>query len=101
AGTLEALKERRRTILGPLLAQHSGRLVKVMGDGVLVEFASAVKAVQCAIDLQERMDDANRASPNDAPIILRVGVNLGDVVVEGGDLYGEGVIVAARLEAMA
>jgi adenylate cyclase len=72
-----------------------------MGDGVLVEFASAVEAVQCAIDLQRGMSEANSASPDDMPIVLRVGVNLGDVVVEGGDIYGDGVIVAARLEAIA
>ena len=101
AGTLVALKLRRRNILDPLLAQHGGRVVKTMGDGVLVEFASAVEAVQCAIDLQQRMSEANSVSPDDAPIVLRVGVNLGDVVVEGGDIYGDGVIVAARLEAMA
>ena len=101
AGTLAVLRQRRRTILNPLVMQHSGRIVKVMGDGVLVEFASAVKAVQCAIDLQQKMTEANSVSPDDPPIVLRVGVNLGDVVVEGGDIYGDGVIVAARLEAMA
>ena len=101
AGTLVALRLRRRNILDPLAAQHGGRVVKTMGDGVLIEFASAVEAVQCAIDLQQRMSEANSVSPDDTPIVLRVGVNLGDVVVEGGDIYGDGVIVATRLEAMA
>jgi adenylate cyclase len=82
AGTLAALREHRREILDPLVAQHQGRMVKLMGDGVLVEFASAVIA-------------------DDRRILLRVGVNLGDVVVEGGDLYGDGVIIAVRLQTMA
>jgi adenylate cyclase len=101
AGTLEALKFRRRNILAPLLTEHHGRIVKLMGDGVLVEFSSAVNAVRCAVDLQRRMDDANVSLPEDRRILLRVGINLGDVIVEGGDLYGEGVNIAARLQAMA
>src|SRR5262245_26520272 len=101
AGTLEALKSRRRDVLAPLLAQHHGRIVKVMGDGVPVEFGSAVNAVQCAVDLQKRMDEANAGLAEDRRILLRIGLNLGDVIVEGGDLYGEGVNIAARLQAMA
>ncbi|MEK1852320.1 MAG: adenylate/guanylate cyclase domain-containing protein [Phyllobacterium sp.] len=101
ASTLAALKERRRTILVPLVAHHSGRIVKVMGDGVLVEFASAVNAVACAVELQNRMVEANKGLPEDRQVILRVGVNLGDVIVEGGDLYGDGVNVAARLQSLA
>jgi TolB-like protein/Flp pilus assembly protein TadD len=100
-GTLAALKARRQDILQPLLAKHHGRIVKVMGDGALVEFASAVSAVQCAIDLQQAMAAANSDLPNDQHILLRVGVNLGDVMVEGSDLYGDGVNIAARLEAIA
>ena len=73
-GTLSALKARRRDILQPLLARHHGRIVKVMGDGALVEFASAVSAVQCALDLQQAMADANRDLPNDRHIVLRIGV---------------------------
>ena len=99
AETLAALKERRRNILNPLVARHHGRIIKVMGDGVLVEFASAVNAVQCAIDLQHGMASANDGAPADKQIVLRIGVNLGDVIVEGGDLYGDGVNIAARLEA--
>ena len=100
AETLAALKERRRNILNPLVARHHGRIIKVMGDGVLVEFASAVNAVQCAIDLQHGMASANDGAPADKQIVLRIGVNLGDVIVEGGDLYGDGVNIAARLEAL-
>ena len=72
-----------------------------MGDGVLVEFASAVNAVACAVELQKCMAEANDGLADDRRIVLRIGINLGDVVVEGGDLYGDGVNVAARLEEMA
>jgi TolB-like protein len=101
AGTLAALKSRRTEILQPLVSKHHGRIVKIIGDGVLVEFASAVSAVQCAITLQEAMSAANHALPNDRHITLRIGVNLGDVMLEGSDLYGDGVNVAARLETLA
>ncbi len=97
AGTLAALKERRKDILKPLVAEHRGRIVKVMGDGVLVEFGSAVNAVQCAVELQKPWRRPTTALPEDRRIVLRIGVNLGDVVVEGGDLYGDGVNIAARL----
>jgi TolB-like protein/class 3 adenylate cyclase len=100
-GTLSLLKDRRRDVLGPLVAQHHGRLIKVMGDGVLVEFASAVNAVQCAAKLQDRMADANESLPEGRRIVLRIGINLGDVIVEGSDLYGDGVNVAARLQSLA
>jgi adenylate cyclase len=101
AGTLAALEDRRATVLEPLLERHRGRVVKLMGDGVLAEFASAVNAVQCAVELQQEMAEANRGTAADKAIVLRVGVNLGDVVVEDGDLFGDGVNVAARLEALA
>ncbi len=101
AGTLAVLKARRREILQPLLAQHHGRTVKLMGDGVLVEFASAVNAVACAVALQESMAAANADLPEDRHIVLRIGINLGDLIVEGTDLYGDGVNIAARLEALA
>ena len=101
AGTLAALKERRKDILDPLVSEHQGRIVKVMGDGVLVEFASAVNAVACAVELQKRMAAANDGVADDRHIVLRIGINLGDVVVEGGDLYGDGVNIAARLQALA
>jgi len=100
-GTLAALKGRRREVLEPLAAHHQGRVFKVTGDGVLVEFASAVNAVQCAVDLQQAMAAANGDQPDDRHIVLRIGINLGDVMVEGSDLYGDGVNIAARLEAIA
>src|SRR6185503_3723140 len=105
AGTLAALKQRRKEIFEPTLARHRGRVVKLMGDGVLVEFGSAVAAVQCAVELQQAMSAA--VSSNDGndqkrkTILLRIGVNLGDVIVEGSDLYGDGVNIAARLESIA
>jgi TolB-like protein/Flp pilus assembly protein TadD len=101
AGTLAALKARRKEVLEPLVAQHQGRVFKLTGDGVLIEFASAVNAVQCAVDLQQGMAAANSGQLEDRHIVLRIGVNLGDVVVEGSDLYGDGVNIAARLERMA
>ena len=100
AGTLAALKQRRRAILNPLVVEHQGRIVKVMGDGVLVEFGSAVNAVACAAELQKRMEAANDGLADNRRVALRIGINLGDVVVEGGDLYGDGVVIAVRLQAM-
>jgi adenylate cyclase len=99
-GTLAGLKVRRTEVLEPLVARHKGRIVKLMGDGVLVEFASAVNAVQCAVDVQAAMASANEALAEDRQIIFRMGVNLGEVVVEGDDIFGDGVNVAARLEAI-
>jgi len=101
AGTLAALKARRNEVLVPVVAQHNGRIVKVMGDGVLVEFGSAVDAVQCAIELQKGFTEANQGVAEASRIILRIGINLGDIIVEGSDLYGDGVNVAARLEGLA
>ncbi len=101
AGTLAALQATRKDILEPLIGKHRGRLVKLMGDGALVEFASAVAAVQCAVELQEAMEAANEGLAEDRRLMLRIGLDLGDVVVVDGDLYGDGVNVAARLEALA
>src|SRR5262249_23434840 len=101
AGTLAALKKRRKAILVPLVEKHHGRIVKVMGDGVLVEFANAVHPMHCAFALQKDTAKANADLPDDRRVHLRIGVNLGDLVVEGGDLYGDGVIVAVRLQSMA
>lgn len=100
AGTLAALKIRRKEVLKPLVAKHS-RIFNVAGDGVLVEFASAVYAVRCAVDLQEGMATANIDEPEERRIVLRIGVNLGELIVEGSDLYGDGVNIAARLESIA
>jgi adenylate cyclase len=100
AGTLAALKARRRDVLDPLVARHNGRMFKITGDGVMVRFDSAVDAVQCAIDLQQGMAGAPHLPAGDT-IVLRIGINLGDVMIEGNDLYGDGVNIAARLEAAA
>jgi len=101
AGTLTALKGWYKDTLQPLMAKHGGRVVKLMGDGVLTEFSSAVNAVECAVEMQEHMAAANEDASEERKIVLRIGINLGDVIVEGSDLYGDGVNVAARLEAMA
>jgi adenylate cyclase len=101
SATLTALKARRRQVLDPLVARHRGRIFKIAGDGALVEFGSAVNAVACAVELQRGMAAANSGVPEDRQIVLRIGVNLGDIVVEGSDLYGEGVNLAARLEGFA
>src|SRR5437667_8444127 len=101
AGTLAVLRERRREVIEPLLAKYQGRLVKLMGDGVLVEFASVVNAVQCAIEIQQGTEARNAALPEPRRMQLRIGINLGDVIIEGDDLYGDGVNLAARLEGLA
>lgn len=100
-GTLETLAQRRHDVLEPLITRYGGRLFKLMGDGVLIEFTSVVNAVHCAVDLQSGMEAANRAAPGALQILLRVGINLGDAIALGGDLYGDCVNVASRLQAMA
>src|SRR5271167_2657246 len=100
-GTLERLKALRRELLDPKIAEHHGRIVKTTGDGVLVEFASVVDAVRCAVEVQQAMPECNRGVAADDRIELRIGINLGDVIVEGDDLYGDGVNIAARVEALA
>jgi adenylate cyclase len=101
AGTLERLKINRGEIFDPSVAAHGGRLVKLMGDGALVEFGSVVAAVNCALEIQAAVADAEQESPEARGIRYRIGVNLGEVIVEGDDIYGEGVNVAARLQALA
>jgi TolB-like protein len=101
AATLSALRDRWKSVLAPVIAAHGGRIVKTMGDGALIEFASAVNAVASALDLQRRMTEANRTLPESRRILLRIGINLGDVVGEGADIYGEGINVASRLESLA
>ena len=101
AGTLEALRARRKNVLEPLVAKRHGRIFKLMGDGVFVEFASVVSAVECAVDLQKGMADSNAGASRGRALQLRVGINLGEVVVEDGDLYGDGVNLAMRLQELA
>jgi adenylate cyclase len=101
AGTHARLKAIFGELMEPAIAAHHGRLVKLIGDGALVEFASVVDAVQCAVAIQEGMAERNAGTPQDQRIDLRVGVNLGDVIVEGDDIYGDGVNVACRLEGLA
>jgi TolB-like protein/class 3 adenylate cyclase len=101
SGTVARLREHRKLRLEPVLARHGGRLVKLTGDGALVEFASAVDALGAAIEFQQAMAEANRDQPQDNAIVFRIGVHLGDLIVDGDDLYGDGVNVAARLEAEA
>src|SRR5512140_1904727 len=101
AGTLEALKAARAEIVDSRIATHQGRLVKLTGDGMLVEFPSVVNAVACAAEVQRGMRDHNAGVPQDRRIEFRIGVNLGDVIVEGEDIFGDGVNVAARLESIA
>ena len=99
--TLTDLKVRWSEVVEPLVASHQGRIFKRIGDGMLVEFGSAVAAVECAVELQKAMAAANDNAPAGRPIVLRIGVNLGDVMVEGSDLYGAGVNVASRIEGLA
>src|SRR6516165_4612725 len=100
AGTAWALRE-HRAAAAPLIAEHGGRLVKTTGDGALIEFGSVVGAVQCAIALQNLMAQRNAGLPAERRMDLRIGVHLGDVLVEGDDILGDGVNVAARLEGIA
>ena len=100
-GTLERLKALRHELLDPKIAEHKGRIVKTTGDGLLVEFASVVDAVRCAVAVQQAMPERNTDVAADNRIELRIGINLGDVIVEGDDLYGDGVNIAARVEALA
>jgi len=99
--TLTRLKTLRRDIIDPSIAAHSGRIVKLMGDGALVEFASAIDAVTCAIEIQNSMREHNGKAAGDGAILLRIGINVGDIIVEGDDIYGDGVNIAARLEGLA
>src|SRR5262245_5754531 len=101
AGTLAALKERRTAIVEPTLQAQGGRIVKLMGDGMLIEFASAVNAVTGAMELQKKFTAANAALAQDRQIALRIGINIVDVVGDGADIDGHGVTTAARLEALA
>src|SRR5829696_9118309 len=100
-GTLAALKALRAELVDPKIVEHKGRVFKATGDGLLAEFPSVVNAVTCAVDIQREMQVRNADLPGERAIRLRVGVNVGDVIVEGEDIFGDGVNVAARLEAIA
>jgi len=100
-GTLKRLKALRRELIDPKIAEHHGRIVKTTGDGLLVEFASVVDAVRCAVEVQQAIAGRNTSIEVDNRIDLRIGINLGDVIVEDDDLYGDGVNIAARIEALA
>ena len=99
-GTLTALKAHRSQFIDPLVSAHSGRLVKTTGDGLLLEFASVVDAIACAVSIQRGMLSRNAEVPEDRRIVFRIEVNIGDVIIDGSDLFGDGVNVAARLEAL-
>ena len=100
-GTLQRLKGHLGELIEPHIAAHRGRIVKRTGDGLLVDFASAVEAVRCAVAIQAGMADRNRGAPDEARIEFRIGINMGDVIIEGEDIYGDGVNIAARLEGLA
>lgn len=100
-GTLERLMDIRSRIVDPAVARHSGRTVKLMGDGTLIEFSSVVDALQCAVDIQRELATRNRSVGEKNRLHLRIGIHLGDIIVEGQDIYGDGVNVASRLESIA
>jgi class 3 adenylate cyclase len=101
AGTLARLQTHRSEVIDPSVETHHGRIVKLMGDGMLAEFDSVVEAVDCAVEVQRSMAKRNRGAPEDCRMLLRIGIHLGDIITEGDDIYGDGVNIAARLEALA
>src|SRR5438128_8198619 len=100
-GTLGRLKALRTELIDPKIALHRGRIVKTTGDGLLVEFASVVDALRCAAEMQAAIAESNAPVPPDRRIEFRIGINVGDIVVEDGDIFGDGVNIAARLESLA
>ncbi len=100
-GTLARLNALRRDLVDPKIDENHGRIVKLMGDGMLVEFASVVDAVRCAVDIQRELGKQDIGAPIDARLQLRIGVNLGDIMLQDGDIFGDGVNVAARLQELA
>ena len=100
-GTLSRLNAHRREFLEPKIADYRGRIVKRTGDGVLIEFASAVDATRCAVEIQQGMTARNASVPEDKRIELRIGIHVGDIIIEDGDIFGDGVNIAARLEGIA
>ena len=100
-GTLAALRAHRSQLIDPEISEHGGRIVKTMGDGLLLEFASAVDAVRCSLAVQQGMSARNLDISDDKKIIFRIGINFSEIIVEDGDIFGDGVNVTARLEGMA
>src|SRR6187455_3045666 len=100
-GTLSRLKAVRKTLVDPTIVAHRGRIVKTTGDGMLVEFASAVDAVRSAVEVQRGMAEQNSGVPQEVRIEFRVGIHVGDIIIDDGDIFGDGVNVAARLESIA
>src|SRR5581483_1714876 len=98
-GTLSRLNATRRELIDPAIAAHSGRIVKLMGDGALVEFASVLNAVSCAIEIQRQLRERHAGESD--PIRFRIGINVGDIIIEGEDILGDGVNIAARIEGIA
>src|SRR5262245_19586943 len=99
-GTLAMIEERRTSIIAPIIRTHGGHIVKEMCDGLLMHFSSAVAAVANATEIERKMADASEPVPGDRRVVLRVGINLGEIVAEEGDIFGEEVNIAARLEAL-
>src|SRR5215831_14627679 len=100
-GTLRQLKGHRKELVDPKITEHRGRIVKTTGDGMLVEFVSVVDAVRCTVEIQRGMLDRNSSIPTENRIQFRIGINVGDIIIDADDIYGDGVNVAARLEALA
>src|SRR3954462_2574806 len=98
--TITALKSHRRELIDPAITEHHGRIVKTTGDGMLVEFASVVDAVSCAVHIQRALLQRNAAVTADKQIVFRIGINLGDIIIDGDDIFGDGVNIAARLETL-
>jgi adenylate cyclase len=99
--TLGQLKAHRRALVDPKVEEHHGRIIKTTGDGMLIEFASVVNAVRCAVEIQRGMIARNADVPQQKRIEFRIGINVGDIIIDGGDIFGDGVNVAARLEGLA
>ena len=101
SGTIERQKTHRRELIDPTIAEHRGRIVKTTGDGMLVEFASAIDAVRCAVEIQRGMVEREAGSAEDTRIEYRIGINVGDIIIDDNDIFEEGVNIAARLEELA
>src|SRR5262245_20081759 len=100
-GTLRQLKALRKELVDPKITEHHGRIVKTAGEAMLLEFVSVLDAVRCAVDIQRGMLECNGEMPPEGRIQFRIGINVGDIIIDGDDIFGDGVNVAARLEALA